>query len=254
MFKVDSIEKSELATLLQKNESHYLDFKSKDISGKDLQRHLVGFANADGGELYVGISEDGDTFRVDPFSNIEDANQLVQAAILEITPAIEDLVIDFLKSNDKSHIVRIVIPKSPKLHHTSSGDCYVRLSAQTQKIKGEDVAALAYSKGFYKFEEQPVTATTPDEIIDSGNLSDYLERIGSKQEPLRFLRRNRLLDVTQEEERVNVGCVLLFDEDPDEVLSTKASVKILRMKTTSDQYKRDQLSNHEKLSGPSKSW
>ena len=43
---------------------------------------------------------------------------------------------------------------------------------------------------------------------------------------------------------------MLFDDDPDEVLSTKASAKILRMKTTSDQYTREQLASHEKLSGP----
>lgn len=77
-----------------------------------------------------------------------------------------------------------------------------------------------------------------------------MSRIGSNQDPKRFMRRNRLLESTENSEKVNVGCALLFDSDPDEVLSTKASVKIIRMKTTSDQYKREQLHSHEKLSGP----
>ncbi|HCF3602011.1 TPA: putative DNA binding domain-containing protein [Pseudomonas aeruginosa] len=249
MFNIEKIDRTEIAPLLSKNETHYLDFKSKDISGKDLQRHIVGFANADGGELYVGISEEKNKFFIDGLDSIESANQIIQTALLEITPSVEDLMIDFLEI-EKFYVIRIVIPKSPKLHHTASGDCYIRLSAQTQKIKGDEAVSLAYSKGFFKYEEQPVNATSPHEIIESGHLTDFLERIGSKQDALRFLRRNRLLDISTAAEKVNVGCVLLFDNDPDEVLSTKASIKILRMKTTSDQYKREQLSDHEKLSGP----
>lgn len=250
MFKTEEITQQELGNLLKKKESHYLDFKSSEISGRDLQRHIVGFSNADGGEIYVGITESKGNFSIQPFKNIESANQLLQAALIEITPAIEDIIVDFLEINKEAYIIRFVIPKSPKLHHTSSGDCYVRLSAQTQKIKGEEVASLAYSKGFFKYEEQPVNSTTPEEIIEEGHLTDYLSRIGSNQDPKRFMRRNRLLDISENSEKVNVGCALLFDSDPDEVLSTKASVKILRMKTTSDQYKREQLSSHEKLSGP----
>ncbi|MGE8295407.1 MAG: ATP-binding protein [Pseudomonas sp.] len=250
MFKTEEISKSELENLLKKKETHYLDFKSSDISGKDLQRHIVGFANADGGEIYIGIAENNGSFCAKPFSTIESANQLLQAALLEINPTIEDLVVDFLEINNSSYLIRFVIPKSPKLHHTTAGDCYVRLSAQTQKIKGEEVASLAYSKGFFKYEEQPVNSTTPEEIIEQGHLRDYLSRIGSSQDPKRFMRRNRLLDTNETHEKINVGCALLFDSDPDEVLSTKASVKILRMKTTSDQYKREQLHSHEKLSGP----
>lgn len=250
MFKTEEISKLELENLLKKKETHYLDFKSSDISGKDLQRHIVGFANADGGEIYIGIAESSGGFCAKPFSTIESANQLLQVALLEINPTIEDLVVDFLEINNNSYLIRFVIPKSPKLHHTTAGDCYVRLSAQTQKIKGEEVASLAYSKGFFKYEEQPVNSTTPEEIIEQGHLGDYLSRIGSSQDPKRFMRRNRLLDSNETSEKVNVGCALLFDSDPDEVLSTKASVKILRMKTTSDQYKREQLHSHEKLSGP----
>lgn len=251
MFETEAISGSELRTLLDRQESHYLDFKSKSISGRDLQRHVVGLANADGGELYVGVEETKKKFKADGFDNIEEANQLVQSATIDIEPTIEGLTIDFLDQGNSQHLVRFVVPKSPKVHYTSSGDCYVRLSAQTQKIKGDDVAALAYSKGFFKYEEQPVDALEVEDVLKSGNLDDYLARIGSKQDPLRFLRRNRLtLHPDNSEVKVTVGCAILFDDDPDEVLSTKANVKIIRMKTTSDDYKREQLASHEKMSGP----
>lgn len=250
MFKTEQVKPSEIHNLLSKKETHYLDFKSSEISGKDLQRHIAGFANADGGEIYVGVAEYKEGFKLNPFPDIESANQLLQAAIIDIKPSIEDLIVDFLQLENNYYLIRFIIPKSTKIHYTSSGECYIRLSAQTQKIKGEEIASLAYSKGFFKYEEQTVSSTTPGEIIEQGHLNDYLSRIGSEQDPRRFMRRNRLTTTEGEYEKVNVGCALLFDSDPDEVLSTKASAKILRMKTTSDQYKREQLFDHEKLSGP----
>ncbi|KPY32569.1 hypothetical protein ALO52_200251 [Pseudomonas syringae pv. primulae] len=251
MFSKDFLGASELLSLLERRESHYLDFKGKGISGRDLQRHIVGFANADGGEVYIGISESEKGYLAEGFDCIEGANQLIQASLVDINPSVEGMVIDFLEIDPSNFLVRIVIPKSPKVHYTSSGDCFVRLSAQTQKIKGDQIASLAYAKGFYKFEERPVLSASIKDILSAGHLHDYLDRIGSIQSPDRFLRRNRLLNSqAQGLDVVNVGCVLLYDDDPDEVLSTKASVKILRMKTASNQYKREQLFSHEKLSGP----
>jgi ATP-dependent DNA helicase RecG len=251
MFETDSISENELQGLLAKQETHYLDFKAAEVSAKDLQRHLVGFANADGGELYVGIDDNSGAFAARGFTDIESANQLVSSAITDIMPTIEGLSIDFLVTPISGNIVRFVVPKSPSVHYTSSGDCYLRLSAQTQKVKGESIASLAYSKGFFRYEDQTADASTLSDILESSHIHDFLNRIGSKQDPERFLRRNRLLDLQSEgSDKLAVGCVLLFDDDPDEVLSTKASVKILRMKTTSEQYTREQLASHEKLSGP----
>lgn len=45
----------EATKLLGEDESHFLDFKSKDISGKTLQKTVVAFANADGGDILVGV-------------------------------------------------------------------------------------------------------------------------------------------------------------------------------------------------------
>jgi ATP-dependent DNA helicase RecG len=195
MFETDSISDTELQNLLAKQESHYLDFKAAEVSTKDLQRHLVGFANADGGELSVGIDDNSGMFSVRGFIDIESDSQLVQSAIIDITPTIEGLTIDFLVTSKSDIIVRFVAPKSTSVHYTSSGDCYLRLSAQTQKVKGEGIASLAYSKGFFRYEDQSADASTLSDILDSNHIHEFLERIGSKQEPERFLRRNRLLDL-----------------------------------------------------------
>lgn len=44
--------------LIQRGEDHFFDHKSKEVSGKKLQKIAVAFANADGGEFIVGIADE----------------------------------------------------------------------------------------------------------------------------------------------------------------------------------------------------
>lgn len=67
--------------LLKRGEGHFLDFKSKAIAPASLTKTLSAFANADGGELYIGI-EDKARSRRDHwrgFGKSEEANGHVQA-------------------------------------------------------------------------------------------------------------------------------------------------------------------------------
>ena len=53
--------------------------KAREITPGKLTRTLSAFANADGGELYIGIAQNPDkTFRWEGFKQEEDANAHVQ--------------------------------------------------------------------------------------------------------------------------------------------------------------------------------
>ena len=43
--------------LLRLEEDHFVDLKSRRTPPRDLQKHLVAFANTDGGDIYVGIED-----------------------------------------------------------------------------------------------------------------------------------------------------------------------------------------------------
>ena len=51
MLQKQIISLEEASKIIADEESHFLDFKSKDISGSKLQKSVVAFANADGGEI-----------------------------------------------------------------------------------------------------------------------------------------------------------------------------------------------------------
>lgn len=44
--------------LSTREESHFFDRKAIGVSGKSLQKCAVAFANADGGEICVGVADD----------------------------------------------------------------------------------------------------------------------------------------------------------------------------------------------------
>lgn len=240
--EITKIQQEEVNGLLSLNEDHFNDVKSKRIHPAKLQETFVAFANSDGGDLYIGIedkSEIGE--RVVGFANQEEANDIISTLLEETKPAVENVLVEFLEVDDKGLILHFGIPKSPKVHYTASGDCYIRVNAAKRKIKGERVTQLGYSKGAEPYERKPVDDVEIQDITESRALTNYMARVGTHLEPAIFLRKQRLLTKKDHDRIPNVGCVLLFDEEPQATLQTRCAVKVYRLRTTEKEYKREQL-------------
>src|SRR4051812_661960 len=77
---VIDVTKEQFSHILKRGETHFSDFKSKNISPGKLTRTLSAVANADGGELYIGVEDcGGGSFSWSGFSSMEDANGHIQA-------------------------------------------------------------------------------------------------------------------------------------------------------------------------------
>ncbi len=241
--EVSKIEDHDVKTLLSLNEDHFNDVKSKRIAPAKLQRTFVAFANSDGGDLYVGVedkSESGE--RIIGFSEQEEANALISNLLENTKPVVENVFVEFLEVDGKGLILHLAIPKSPKVHYTAAGDCYIRSNAQSLKITGERVTHLGYSKGAEPYERRAIEDAEIPDITEGEALSGYMDRVGSSLNPEKFLRKQRLLKRNSHNEYVpNVGCVLLFEEEPQAMLETRCAVKVYRLRTTDKEYKREQL-------------
>src|SRR5215467_924479 len=118
----------EAIELASRPESHFWDFKSKQIDGKGLQKTVVAMLNADGGEIAIGI--DNPTGKPakpldlwNGFSVPEETNQLVQTVLRDIKPPPP---VDFtylrLEGNEAKGIVLLTrVHKSENVHKTSAG-------------------------------------------------------------------------------------------------------------------------------------
>lgn len=239
---ISKLDAEEVISLLNINEDHFNDVKSKRIGPAKLQETFVAFANSDGGDLYIGIEDKsvaGD--RIIGFLEQEEANGIISTLLEETQPAVENVLVEFLDTCGDGLILHLGIPKSPKVHYTASGDCYIRVNAQKKKIKGERITQLGYSKGAEPYEKRPIEEIEIEDILESEKLSEYMDKVGAHLAPDVFLKKQRLLTRKGDERFPNVACVLLFDENPQAALETRCAVKVYRLRTTESDYKRDQL-------------
>ncbi|MBP5098893.1 ATP-binding protein [Pseudomonas protegens] len=239
---VVNINNEQVNDLLEIDEDHFNDVKSKRIAPAKLQETLVAFANSDGGDLYVGIedkSEQGERFV--GFDEPEEANAIIATLLEQTTPAVENLSWEFLSAEGKGLVLHFSIPKSPKVHYTANGDCYIRVNAQKIKIKGERVTQLGYSKGAELYENKALQEVDLEDISEGEMLDEYMSRVNSNLKPEVFLKKQRLLTKVNDVRHPNVGCILLFDDEPQATLQTRCAVKVYRLRTTDEEYKREQL-------------
>ncbi len=137
-FKVLDVDRDRADALLLSEESHTLDFKACEIAPAKLTRALSAFANAEGGELYIGVDEDKvrgiHTWR--GFETIEAANGHVGA--LESTFPLGQFVdYDFLRREDDvgaGLVLKVSILKAPDVRRSSDGGVYVRRALKTSRL------------------------------------------------------------------------------------------------------------------------
>jgi len=247
-----SIDLEEANTLSAREESHFFDRKHRCIKGAKLQKIAVAFANADGGEIVIGIADDKDepdpANRWQGASKIEDLNSHLQA-IFELTPSL-DLKYEILKCENKSgYALRVLVEKSSKVHKTGDGTVYQRHGAQSLPIKDpQEITQLSFAKGATSFEDQVVKEVPAEQIVESKELGSFLSDYSPKTDALEFCINQNLLDYKTWETKV--AATLLFHQSPSAVIPRKCAVKITRYETKEDDPERDHLAEQNIIEGP----
>jgi ATP-dependent DNA helicase RecG len=224
--------------LLAREEGHFSDLKAIEIKPAKLTRSMSAFANADGGELYIGIDEDQATRERSwrGFNDQEAANGHLQA-FDEFFPMGEEVEYSFLRSADESGIIlHAIVHKSRELKKASGGMPYTRRGAQNIPVKTpEQLDLLRRAKGITSYETNTVAAPV-EELTNSEVIIGFMLEIIPEGEPETWLKKQRLIL----DERPTVAGLLLFADEP-QIHLPKASVKIYRYKTTNLEGTRETL-------------
>src|ERR1019366_4778232 len=157
---VVEINADERNKILDVEETHFGDVKSKAISPAKLTKTIAAFSNAEGGELYIGIGQDRATPRQnfwDGFADLESANGHLQA-FEGLFPLGDGYTYAFLRSvADSGLVLKVDVGKSRDVKKASDGRVYVRRGAQSLPIETEEaLARLRHNKGLTSFETEPV--------------------------------------------------------------------------------------------------
>ena len=238
--------------LASRQEDHFYDRKASAIKGAKLQKAAVAFANADGGEIYIGITDDKD--EPDPAkrwtgaTRIEDYNQHIQA-LTEIQPALP-MDLTFLRVDGTSnYVLRVQIEKSQSVHKAADGTVYERKGAQSLPVADPArITALSFAKGAASFEDYTIDGAMAEDVVDSSYLAEFLDDYSPHTDPLDLSLNKNLID--RKTFKPKVAGLLLFATEPASLIPKKCSVRIVRYETKEDDPERDHLGPIESVEGP----
>jgi ATP-dependent DNA helicase RecG len=240
---VETISQDQRDLVMALPEGHFHDVKSKEIAPAKLTRTISAFANAAGGELYVGIDE-----RTGPagakirtwrgFTDPEEANGHIQA-FEQVSPLGTYVKATFLQCDGGAGaglVLQLVILKARGIITASDGVVYIRRGAQNLPLQSEEqLARLRLDKGIASFESEPVN-TSLSVVTNSTVTIEFLRSVVPSAEPEAWFRKQALI-----ESKPTVAAIVLFAELPQAVLPKRCGIKILRYKTTEATGSRDTL-------------
>lgn len=224
----------DLISLFQIEENHFNDFKSKDIEGKKLSRTISAFANASGGDVYLGIREENDTKikHWEGFNAIEDANGFIQM-ISDLLILTNNYEVTFLKHPVlATYVLQITIFKTQAIVYCTDGKVpYVRKGAQNLPCDTpEKIRRLELDKGISSFENEVVAESNLSDVNNSVVWEKFKNNIVPDTSTVTWLRKQRLLI----DEKLTVAALLLFSEEPQICLPKRSSIKIFRYQTSGE--------------------
>ncbi|MGU7960592.1 ATP-binding protein [Streptococcus suis] len=155
-------------------ENQYLDRKSARKKPSELLKHLIAFANADGGQLVIGIEDekqeniitgfkDGRAYPIDDFKKID---REMRETPLDLS--FEEIPLINHKGEEDFILVISVELSSNRVIAAPNDDVYLRQGDESVKLSYEQRTQLSYDKGQRFFE---------DEFVPDASLEDIDETI-----------------------------------------------------------------------------
>jgi ATP-dependent DNA helicase RecG len=175
--------KPELLEIIANGENSGVEFKRDDLRPEQLAREIVAFANFQGGQVLIGVEDDGTIAgiqRKDIETWIMDTvfGRYVHPSII---PFYEEILVDDKKvaiitiknCNDKPYFVR----------NNDREEAYIRVGSISRPATREQLIQLSESGGLLHVEVWPVFGTT-FKSLDQARLEDYLSNIvGDREMP-----------------------------------------------------------------------
>lgn len=213
-------------TAISLGESHFREFKSalhgvpgqkvvrtlRDIS-VDISQTLVGFANADGGELLVGVEDSGEVTGLNACS-AADLEVLQNAPVTHVhrdtpLPEVKRSLIDV----DGQKVLYFSVPKSTRyIHVTSDGRCLQRRDLETVPVTAEAIQFDRQEQKSREYDREFVDGVSADDLnLDLVRaVADQVMRGMSVEKCLQYLG---LAEYGLSQLRIRRGALLLFAKD-----------------------------------------
>lgn len=198
----------ELLDLIKKGENVSLEFKEKPVG---LGEEIVALANAEGGHILVGISDEGKIVGCDARKAVKILSSIMQ----NITP-LPEIKTEVVKINQKEVLV-IHVSRSSTLVSTGSM-AYIRIGTSKRPLSIQEIFSLGIEKGEFRWDEQVSKIELKEakkEFIEF--FFNKMEEVrGRKVEKLKYLRAIKAIKEKNGKIYLTNAGVLFFFEDPQD--------------------------------------
>ena len=230
--------------VLSLSEDQWFDRKSVRIAARDLADVLIGFANADGGTVVIGVRDrvpegvDGASDRV---------NALVQASIDFAVPPVRASTshVPFVRLNGSSDSLLVFdVEPSDVVHANRKDEVFLRIGDETRRLSFAQRQELLFDKGQASYEARGVPDSNATDLADE--LLDGYAALLAHPDAWRLLEARGL----RRGGRLTVAGCLLFAEHPQRFMP-EAFIRILRFRGRErGSGARQQLLSDQRIEGP----
>lgn len=226
---------------IEMGESHFREFKSafqgpanqktqrpvKDVC-QDISKTLVAFANADGGELLVGVEDDGTVTGLEYSEDL--LNVLINSPksyVLDTTPlpTIKSQIINY---NGKK-IAYFILPKGTDyVYITSDGKCLKRRDLESIPISPESIQIERNEKQSREYDREFLDGADINDL-DSTLLSFAAKEFSKTISAEKFLQHLDLAEFDGTKLRLRRAALLLFSKNPQK-WHPRLQVRVIKVK------------------------
>lgn len=191
-------------------EMQNIEWKSKWKD--DYLEWICGFANAQGGKIYIGCNDDGEVV------GLSNSRKLLEDIPNKIRNAMSIVVdVNLLMQDDKEYI-EIVVPQYP-VAISCKGVYYYRSGSTMQTLSGPELESFILRKRGASWDNMPLPGFTVDDIDDS--LVDKFKKLAAKKGRIdKSVLEESKADLMEKLRLTNAGyytnaAMLLFSKNPD---------------------------------------
>lgn len=133
----------ELTFVLSEGEGLFVEFKERP--NRSLAREIVAFANASGGRIFIGVSDDA---RIIGVSIDNRLRSQIQDMARNCDPPIPVTI------SSVDQVLVITVAESESKPHACSDGFFMRMGANSQKLSRDEIFSMGIRSGHLRFDEQ----------------------------------------------------------------------------------------------------
>ena len=217
--------KTELIELIRNGENSGVEFKRDTIDSRALAKELVAFANLQGGDVLLGIENDG-TISGITRSKLEE--WVVTACRDKIRPELIPYFEIHRNATPEKHVAVVRVERGWTVHHVWHNNhrtYYIRVGTQSREASQEELERLFQKRGAFRLELRPVSGSTMNDL-DRRRLRDYFVRVRQQEVPSEgdevawrmLLANTEILAENGGASPTTVAGLLLFGRNPNRFL------------------------------------